>query len=128
MLAGPRLRCSLRDERNSSVFLIGEASLATERAAALQAAQSSSWCEDIAAAMHRAWSCDASVSARGALGQAVGAAPVAGMSFHGLVHPAVYAWGTHLSPSFEPNRAVSSEEGKGNSRGKGYSWGHTVGT
>jgi len=80
MLAGPRLRCSLRDERNSSVFLIGEASLATERAAALQAAQSSSWCEDIAAAMHRAWSCDASVSARGALGQAVGAAPVAGMS------------------------------------------------
>ena len=80
MLAGPRLRCSLRDERNSSVFLIGEASLATERAAALQVAQSSSWCEDIAAAMHRAWSCDASVSARGALGQAVGAAPVAGMS------------------------------------------------
>ena len=98
MLAGPRLRCSLRDEReSSSVFLIGEASLATERIA-LQAAQSSSWCEDIAAATHRACSCDASVSARGASGKAVGAAPVANsMSLSttdsSILTP-VHAWST----------------------------------
>eukprot|EP00320_Phaeocystis_rex_P003993 CAMPEP_0119099298 /NCGR_PEP_ID=MMETSP1178-20130426/185022_1 /TAXON_ID=33656 /ORGANISM="unid sp, Strain CCMP2000" /LENGTH=91 /DNA_ID=CAMNT_0007083279 /DNA_START=519 /DNA_END=792 /DNA_ORIENTATION=+ len=52
MLAGSRLRISLRDDReNRSVFLIGEFNLV--KRIALQAAQSSSRCEDIAAAMHR---------------------------------------------------------------------------